>query len=128
MSYFLSFWKQTSECRRSPKQIEDLLLEDPKRQALDGLEPLDTWRIAARFSEFFPEIVDNRFSKSTELAQSEWESQDGTRSFVIDWYSLHFGIQCCTATTDELNRAIDVAIEFGCRLFDPQTGIRYEGQ
>jgi len=127
MSYFLSFWKQNETCRLTPKEIDSDLLADQQRQSLKGLIPLNNWAIAERFSERFPEIIHNKYSTSTDLIQSEWESQDGSRSFLIDWYPLHFSIQCCTATREDLNQAINIAIEFDCRLFDPQTGLCYDG-
>lgn len=54
-----------------------------------------------------------------------WESPK--KSFQIFSTPQFFRVDCGGMTGEEMNVFIDIGNEFGCPLYDPQTGERYEG-
>lgn len=115
MSYDLVFWRQKPTCTTSPSQICRELLED---RSVEGLETIRTDEFIKRVHERFPGIV-------TDGGLTFWEG--GMRG-MFELYSsgqhVHF---CCRHLSgDDINVLIDVAVEFDCYLYDPQTNKRYD--
>jgi hypothetical protein len=114
MSYELDFWKYKSGVTLDHQQVYERLCEG---QALEGLEQLPIAQMTARLNEVFrgwAKIDDRTF-----------ESPKGG---VFQLYSTpqFLRIDCYGIDADDMNRMIEVAHEFGCPLYDPQVGIRYD--
>ena len=60
----------------------------------------------------------------TQLDELNWESAGG--AFQIYTTSQFFRVDCYGMEGEDMNRFIDIASEFGCPLYDPQVGTRYE--
>jgi len=116
MSFCLHFWNQSSCCTLDPPEVLEQLAEG---NVLPGIEPIPFDRICDRLVEEFPSIENFGSPSFT------WES--GDECFLMYIGKYHIEVESHGATTDTLNRVIDLAIEFDCRLYDPQTGVRYEG-
>lgn len=119
MSCDLWFWRQLKPIMLSPEAICDELAEE---RAVDGIETLPIDRIKQALKSEFPEIDD-------ELSSMSWEG-DGSY-FEVTWPAdrSHVAVSCgykLLEKPDALNRLIDLMNGFGCALFDPQTGERYD--
>lgn len=114
MSYDLWFWKQSKACRHRPDTVARRVCEGG---TLTGVAELDLDAIEARIAETFPGYKNGMYDKKT-------------RYFTFDRYPPHaFQVVSNPPETNKqmemLNTLIDVASEFGCSLYDPQTGERY---
>ena len=114
MSYDMWFWKQDKKCRHRPGTVVNRVCEGGQ---LIGVKELDLDAIKDRIAREFPGFETNMYDA-------------GSYYFTIDLYPPYaFQIVSTPPETDEviqmLNKIIDVADAFGCRLYDPQTGERY---
>jgi len=116
MSYDLIFWKQKSTCTTKPSSICEELMEE---RAVDGLDTIPTVDFISRIHQQFPGIV-------TDCGLTYWEGdQHGMFELYSSGQHVHF---CCRQLSDEdMNTLIDIAAEFECPLYDPQTSTRYDG-
>lgn len=114
MSYDLWFWNQTKKCSHRPETVVRRLCEGGR---LTGIESLDLDAIEARLIDCFPKFRGNMYHTKA-------------RYFTLDKYPP-YGFQIVSTppqdkkTAEMLNKIIDVANEFGCALYDPQSGQRY---
>jgi hypothetical protein len=116
MSYDLAFWKQKPTCTASPSSIYGDLLEG---RAVDGLETIPTTEFITRVQERFLGI-------STDGGLTFWEG--GKRGmFELCSSDQHVHFCCRQMSGDDMNILVDIAVAFDCRLYDPQTGKRYDG-
>ncbi|HEX4591098.1 MAG TPA: hypothetical protein VH120_14265 [Gemmataceae bacterium] len=60
-----------------------------------------------------------------QLDRVTWEAPK--KSFQVFTTPQFFRVDCGGMTGEEINVFIDIGNEFGCPLYDPQTGKRYEG-
>ena len=123
MSYDLYFWQQSAECDVAPDVAIQRFSES---QTVDGIAPLDVSAIIARLKDVFPDITENPLSLAECPVQLIWEHDtDGT--FIALPCTTYLCIESHGASNDVLNRIIDIAHEFKCPLYDPQTNERYTG-
>ena len=123
MSYDLYFWQQSAECDVAPDVAIQRFSES---QTVDGIAPLDVSAIIARLKDVFPDITVNPLSLAECPVQLIWEHDtDGT--FIALPCTTYLCIESHGASNDVLNRIIDIAHEFKCPLYDPQTNERYTG-
>ncbi|MFL5329300.1 MAG: hypothetical protein ACJ8C4_10330 [Gemmataceae bacterium] len=115
MSYDLCFWKQNSSSPGDHQATYARLLEE---QVVEGLSELPKIEILNHITETFGEGWKRLDDYNYECPQGSFQVCIGPQYFVISSYSLPGEI---------LNLFIDVAAEFGCKLFDPQVGERFEG-
>lgn len=114
MSYDLWFWRQSRKCRHRPATVVQRVCEGGE---LQGVAKLDFNAIRDRFAEVFPGMKDSLYDA-------------GTHYFNLDVYPP-FAFQIISSppeteeVTEMLNSIIDIAAEFDCSLYDPQTGERY---
>ena len=117
MSYEMFFWRQTKECRHRPTTIVKRLCEGGK---LEGLVEIPIAKFTKRLSEAFPGF-DGQI----------YQTKSKSWYFTTDWIPP-FGLQVVmdrpvtNETMKMANTLIEVAGEFKCALFDPQTNQRYE--
>ncbi len=114
MSYDLNFWKQDPRQELDPKVVYERLSDGER---VEGLEEIPIDRILARVAEKF---VDGW----QRLGEHTWESAQG--GFQIYTTAQLFRVDCYGLSGEIMNLFIDIAHEFGCNLYDPQTCIRYE--
>jgi len=116
MSYDLVFWRQIKPLPESPDRLCERIYQD---EAIDGIAELPIEQIKARFAEVFVDI---------EVGGSQlwWEGPES--AFVISWPPdpINALIANCGYDEDTMNKIIDIANEFGCALYDPQIGRRFD--
>lgn len=113
MGYDLNFWKQCPGIKLDPQKTYERLSEG---ESVEGLESLPTEQIIARVAE--------KFSGWSRLDSINWDGPSG--GFQLYMTPQLFRVDCYGMTGDDMNHFIDIGHEFGCPLFDPQTGERYE--
>jgi hypothetical protein len=116
MSYDLVFWKQTSDCTKSPSQVHLLLLDGAEPE---GLLTIPVESLLDRVREVFPGVAEDG-------GLVFWEGGD-RGMFEVGWSPRHILFCCRDLDGDDMNRLIDIAHEFECSLYDPQTGTRFSG-
>lgn len=116
MSYDLAFWREITPAGQ-PSEVYDQVIDDVD---VDGLAALPLDQIKRRFTDTFPGIDD-------EGAEMTWEG-DGSH-FQLSWPPDPVNallVSCGYQLPDDtMNRIIEIANEFGCALYDPQTDERY---
>ena len=114
MSYDMWFWKQSESCRHRPTTIVQRVCEGGN---LVGVAKLDLDAVKDRIANAFPGFEMNMHDA-------------GSQYFTIELYPPYaFQIVSTPPENDDviemLNAIIDIASEFNCVLYDPQTGERY---
>jgi hypothetical protein len=120
VSYDLVFWKSAGPAA-DPAATYDRLAN---REHAEGIEELPIEQFLHALAGAFPGSV--REPNGSDEWQI-WDAPDGSRGFETWWSPFHVETFCRGLTDDEMNRIIDVALSFHCRLFDPQTNERFEG-
>jgi hypothetical protein len=115
VSYDLNFWKQKPGVRLDAQTVYERLSAG---EHVEGLEDLPIDRMMGKVCQAFA-IGWSRLDPVT------WEAP--RKSFQVFTTPQFFRVDCGGMTGEEMNRFIDIGIEFGCPLYDPQTGQRYEG-
>lgn len=116
MSYNLHFWNQSPCCTLEPSKVLEQLTDC---NIPSGVESLPSDKIRGRILEEFPSIEDLGSPSLT------WES--GDECFLVSIGENCIDVESHGATAETLNQLIELAIEFDCHLYDPQTGVRYVG-
>lgn len=127
MSYDLYFWKQMPACKDTPGAIVQAFHEGGS--ATDQLEQLDINAFVARVQAVFPgsELETYRHPETGEFRQLILDPEDTDWVVLVGWSNKHIEVESHGAPGETLNLFIDIAIEFDCPLYDPQTGVRYVG-
>lgn len=115
MSYQLVFWKQPIDFPEEPRRVYEQLINGERVNELDEVQGD---RFLGRVTEAFAFGWER-------LDEFNWERSDG--SFVVEVGPQHFMIVSYSLPGDVLNDFIDIAAEFGCQLYDPQTDVRFKG-
>ena len=114
MSMDLAFWRykngETGDHTRIYEQICDGVL-------LDCLEQLPVDKIRGRIAE--------AFGGWTALDPDTYD-KDGNAGFQIFTTPQGVVFNCGGMTGDEMNLIIDIMLEFGCPLYDPQITTRFD--
>jgi hypothetical protein len=126
VSYDLVFWKQQEGVNLDPAVV-DRALRDAVRPA-ELVEPagLVELPIEAWLDELMRSFPDAVRGPNGPNEWIDWVSSDGRRSFQVEWSAVHVEIACRGTDNATMNRIIDIALEFGCPLYDPQTGERFD--
>src|SRR5262245_57009613 len=116
MSYELNFWRYKSGVSLDDQKTYELLSDE---QSIDGVETIPVGEMK--------KVVSEEFAKKgwKSLDADTWESKKGT--FQIFTTSQFFRVDCYGMQGEDMNIFIDVAYEFSCPLYDPQTRKRYTG-
>ncbi len=114
MSYDLDFWKYQTGVTLDDQTVYDRLSHG---ENIEGFENLPIQSIITRINEEF----------------ADWEKQDELNfdscdrgSFQLYTTRQFFRVDCYGMEGEDMNRFIDIANEFGCPLYDPQIGKRYD--
>jgi len=116
MGYDLNFWKQKPSAKFDPQTVYEKLCDGGR---VPGLEELPIEQIMARFKEVFAK-------RWTQLDPLNWERKRGSGAFQVFISSQFFRVDCYGMKGEDMNTIIDIGLEFGCPLFDPQVGKRYD--
>jgi hypothetical protein len=114
MSYDLNFWKQVPDLTIDPQLVYGRLCEGER---VVGLVELPIEAIVTRIAETFSDGWER-------LDPQNWESLQG--AFQISTTPQSFRVDCYGLTGEIMNLFIDTGHEFGCCLYDPQTGVRFD--
>jgi hypothetical protein len=118
MSHDLVFWRQKSDAILNARSVYETLMEG---NDVVGLEPLDEKRLVASFLARFPSA-----ERTAGCAQMTWSDVNESRSVNVEWSATHFVAMCSWhMTNEELHAVIDVGVELGCPLYDPQIDQRF---
>ncbi len=115
MSYDLNFWKQKKGVNLDPQETYERLSDG---EHVEGLEDIPIEQMMEKVREAFSPGWIQHDSMT-------WEAD--RKSFQVFTTPQFFRVDCGGMTGEEMNLFIDIGIEFGCPLYDPQTGERYEG-
>ena len=124
MSYDLAFWADSRADRPDPQQVyEDL----QGGATVEGLGPFDTRAALEVLGEKFPGLTPPPVDT---VGATAWEAPDDSAVFEFSWSPQHL---VATArgryTNEQMNEIIDVGTGVGGgRLYDPQTGERFDRQ
>jgi hypothetical protein len=114
MSYDLDFWKQQPGSTLDPQGVYERLSEGER---VEDFEELPIERIMSRIAEAFAAGWER-------LGPNDWESSQG--SFQVSTTPQSFRVDCYGLAGEVMNLFIEIGQEFGCPLYDPQTGVRFE--
>ncbi len=115
MSYDLNFWKYKTGVSQNHQDVYEKLSDG---QNVDELEELPIPELLKRVNDVF---LSAGWEK---LDESNWESDKG--AFQIYTTPQFFRIDCYGMEGADMNHFIDIAKEFGCPLYDPQVGERFD--
>ena len=116
MSYDLDFWKYKEGIRLNHQKVYERLSNGDQ---VDGLETLPIPEIIA--------AVSSAFSAGWEHPDKEtWEGGD-RGIFQVFTTPQFFRFDCYGMEDEDTNRLIEIGKNFGCPLYDPQVGKRYDG-
>jgi hypothetical protein len=123
MAYDLAFWTDTRTDRPAPSAVHDALAGGG---SVDGLGPFDALAMLDALAERFPGMQP---PPTEATGQAAWEAPDGQTVFEFTWSPQHL---VATARGrfdgDQMNAIIDAGVDIGGgRLYDPQTGERFDG-
>ena len=114
MSYNLSFWKYKENSYLDNHKVYETLCDEGNIEGLENV-PVDEIRekIAKAFSDW-NKVDENSFENSNKGA------------FQITTISQSVMIDCYGMDGEDMNKFIDILFEYGCPLYDPQVGERYD--
>lgn len=114
MSYDLNFWRYKKGIKLEHQAVYEQLSD---AQRVEGLDELSIDAMINRVCELF----------------RDWERLDGVTfdggergCFQLFTTSQVFRVDCYGMDGDDMNKFIDVGNEFGCPLYDPQVGERFD--
>lgn len=116
MGYDLNFWRYTPGVRRDHQAVYEQLSNG---QEVAGLERLPVSEITARIAEVF----ERHWQR---IGTDGWE-RDAGGAFQLTTTPQFVRVDCYGMAGDDMNRIIDVLLEFDCPLYDPQAGERFDG-
>ena len=117
MSYDINFWKQTRPLEISAQEIYERLSRG--EQEIDGLAELPVDQIKQRLKEAFPDYDPQ---DPFPLIQTE----HGSIEVLHSRQSFRFDLR---GETEEVhNRLVEIMADFGCPMYDPQRGQRYDAE
>jgi hypothetical protein len=119
VSYDLAFWRQDESDERPSRELYELFIE---RQRVNGIPELPVEAFLARLRQAFPSTVRE---PNGDVEWLDWRSQDDQSSFQVEWTPQCVWVSLRPLDGDRANRIIDMANEFGCALYDPQTDERF---
>jgi hypothetical protein len=117
VGYALVFWRDELT-GRDPAEIYNHLMEGIH---VPGLSVIPTDMIVSRIASAFSEGVEDDPAGFALC----WLSDDATSSFQVEISSQHVHVELRPLVHDTANIIIDIANEYHCPLYDPQTNERF---
>lgn len=116
MSMDIDFWRYGPEAVRDHDAVYQAACCEGVH--VDGLEELPVSSILEQLAA--------AFSDWTRLSPTDYEHED-RGSFQVTTTPQSVRFDCYGMGEADLNRLIDVMLEFGCPLYDPQIAERFDG-
>ncbi|WP_111412020.1 hypothetical protein [Billgrantia lactosivorans] len=116
MSYDLNFWKYNDGIALEHQVVYERL-SDGKH--VEGLEELPIGAMLERLKDLFADGW-------RQVDETTWENER-RGAFQIFTTPQFFRVDCYGMRGEDMNRLIDLGAEFGCPLYDPQAGVRFDG-
>jgi hypothetical protein len=91
-------------------------------QPVEGLGDLPIDEILTTLQEVFPAAQRESTTSGDSLI---WHGPHIEDTFTVTWSAQHFIAACLHVQLDDVNRIVAVATQYGCPLYDPQTGERF---
>jgi hypothetical protein len=114
VSYDLNFWRTKPGVKLDPQKVYERLSTG---EQLEGLEDLPMPSLLARAADTFAECWER-------LDPQTWESSNGAfETFTMSQFSR---VDCYGVKAEVMDLFFDIGLEFGCPLYDPHTGVRFE--
>lgn len=117
MSRHFAFWKYDNGIYLENQKVYEEACCDGK--IIDGLSVLPINDILCRVNEMFCDYE--------KLDEYNYESAEGSFTIVVTEQTVLFDCSWSMPET-ELNKIIDVMLEFVCPLYDPQISVRFDGK
>lgn len=116
MSRHLAFWKYDEGVYLDNQEVyENVCIEENR---VEGLSALPVAEIRSRVNEVFGDY--------DQLDESVYVGEQGDFTILTTEQSVLF--DCGFAMPEEdLNKIIDIMLEFDCPLYDPQISARFDG-
>jgi hypothetical protein len=120
VSYDLVFWRFKPGRKGPPAMACEALLDggDP-----DDLEALPIEEVLGAILAAYPKA---RRGPNGAEEWIEWSDDANRQVFEVWWSPKHFRVVCRGLPGEMMNAFIDIAHSFGCPLYDPQTGERFD--
>lgn len=115
MSYDLNFWRYREGAAHDHKKVYEAACCEGER--LSELEELPIEDILQKVAAVF--------SHWEALSPADYESPSGG-AFQITTTPQTVRFNCYGVSGDDMNRLMDILIEFGCPLYDPQIEERFD--
>lgn len=117
MSRHLAFWKYDDGTYLDNQKVYEMTCVEEK--TLEGLSTLPINNILNRVNEVF--------SDYDKISEYTYDSIKG--SFTISTTEQFVLFDCSWSMLEtELNKIIDIMLEFDCPLYDPQISTRFDGE
>jgi len=117
MSYDLNFWKYKEGVYLDNQSVYEQASDE---QIIEGLEDLPIENIVKDIANAFKDW--NRISDDT------FENPKGKDAFQIMTTPQFVRIDCYGMDGEDMNKFIDVMLEYDCPLYDPQVPQRFDGK
>lgn len=117
MSYDLNFWKYKEGVYLDNQSVYEQVSEE---QIIEGLEDLPIENIA--------KDIANAFKDWNQISDDTFENPKGKGAFQIMTTPQFVRIDCYGMGGEDMNRFIDVMLEYDCPLYDPQVPQRFDGK
>lgn len=118
MSYDINFWKYKEGVVHDDNRIYEQACCDGK--LMEELESLPIDEILTRIASVF--------SDWTALDKNHYENEkEGKGSFEIFSTSQIVRFDCYGMLETDMNTLMDILIDFGCPVYDPQISTRFDG-
>ena len=122
MSLDLVFWRQSETATTAPVDIMTALLDEVRP---DDVLDIDIEAVLSELLAAFPGAVREPNGPHDEWIV--WEPQDEDGMFEASWSAAHLLINARGGLdTEHLNTIIDIALDHGCALYDPQLDERFQ--
>lgn len=115
MSIDLSYWKTSPGAEPDPKAVYQAACCDGRE--MEGLEPLPIDAILAE--------MENTFSKWERMDKATWEKETGG-GFQLFTTPQVLRVDGCGLSREEMARFSEMMKGYGCPLYDPQQGCRFD--
>lgn len=127
MGYDLAFWCDDNPSERDPQAVYEALLAG---RQVEGLGAFRLDAALAALAQRFPGMHGDGAAAAQVGKYASWDRADGAAAVEFSWSPQHLLATARGAVSnDEMNAIIDICVGIGgARLYDPQTGERFDAR
>lgn len=115
MSYDLNFWSYKPGIKLDAQKVYEKLCDG---EAVEGLNDLPISAILDKIATAF-----KNWKREDDYS---WVTYDASSSFQVTQSQQFFRVDCGHMSNQDMDKFIEIALEFGCPLYDPQINERFE--